>query len=133
VLRKGHMGMIAKHLLTALAGAATLGLAAGPAAAQMFESITIRNSTGYTISEIYISPSRTNDWEEDVLGRRELSDGDDYSVDFRAAQNTCDWDLKVVYQDGEEAIWPGIDLCEDWHFELFYNARTRDTRLVSTH
>lgn len=125
--------MIAKRLLAALVGAGVLGLVAVPAGAQMFERITIQNSTGYTISEIYISPSRTNDWEEDVLDLTVLTDGADFSVDFRRAENTCDWDLKVVYEDGEEAIWPDLDLCEDWHFELFYNARTRDTRLVSTH
>jgi hypothetical protein len=30
-------------------------------------------------------------------------------------------------------VWDGLNLCEDWHYELFYNARTGDTRLVATH
>lgn len=122
-----------KRLLTAFGGAALLGLATAPALAQMYEKIKILNSTGYTIAEIYVSPTSTNDWEDDVLDIDVLPDGNDVSIDFRRAVDTCDWDLKVVYADGDEAIWDNLDLCEDWHFELFYNDRTGDTRLVSSH
>lgn len=126
--------MIGKRLLTAgLTGAALLCLTAAPALAQMYEKITIQNSTGYTIAQVFVSPTSASDWEEDVLDVDVLPDGQDVEVDFRRAANTCDWDLKVVYEDGEEAIWDGLNLCEDWHFELFYNARTGDTRLVATH
>lgn len=126
--------MIRKHLLAAaLAGAALLGLTAVPALAQMYEKITIQNSTGYTIAQVFVSPTSASDWEEDVLDIDVLPDGQDVEIDFRRAANTCNWDLKVVYDDGEEAIWDGLDLCEDWHFELFYNARTGDTRLVASH
>lgn len=122
-----------KHLIAAFGVTALLGLAAVPAAAQMYEKITILNSTGYTVSEIYVSPTSTNDWEEDILDIDVLRDGKDVRIDLRRASDTCDWDLKVVYEDGEEAIWDGLDLCEDWHFELFYSPRTGDTRLVSSH
>ena len=71
-----------KSLLAAVVGAAALGLAAVPAAGQMFERITITNSTGYTISEIYISPADTYAWEEDVMGKRELPDGDAVEIDI---------------------------------------------------
>jgi hypothetical protein len=40
--------------------------------------------------------------------------------------------LKVVCDQGEEAIWYGLDLCEDWHFELFHSARTGNTRRVAS-
>lgn len=121
-----------KSLLAAVVGAAALGLAAVPAAGQMFERITITNSTGYTISEIYISPADTYAWEEDVMGKRELPDGDAVEIDFRRAENTCDWDLKVVYDDGEEAMWDGLDLCQNYGFQLFYNAGSGQTWLVTT-
>lgn len=126
--------MAARRMIAALAAAAALSVsAAGPALAQMYEKITILNSTGYTISEIYISPSSAASWQEDVLDLDILRDGREVTIDFRRAANTCDWDLKVVYDDGEEAVWDGLDLCQDWHFELFYNARSGDTRLVSSH
>jgi hypothetical protein len=99
----------------------------------MFERITLVNSTGYTISEVYIAPARSKSWEEDVLGRDVLTDGDEVDIDFRRSENTCDWHLLVVYDDGEQAVWDGLNLCQDWHYELFYNARTGDTRLVASH
>ena len=124
--------MIRNRTLAVLAGAALTSLAA-PAQAQMYEKISVTNSTGYTIAEIYMSPSRTYDWEEDILGRDLLDDGGVVEIDFRRSVETCDWDLKVVYGDGEEAVWDRLDLCEDWQFELFYNARSGDTHLTSSH
>ena len=112
--------------------AALAALSATPVLAQMYEDITIENSTGYTISEIYISPARSADWEEDVLDWDVLQNGQEVKIDFKRSANTCDWDLKVVYSDGDEAVWDGLDLCEDWHFELFYNAGSGDTHLVSS-
>ena len=125
--------MIGYRLLTALSGAALLGLAAVPALAQMYERITIHNSTGYTVAQIFLSPSDQNDWEEDILDLDVLDDGREVEIDFRRAVNTCEWDLKVIYADGDAAVWNNLDLCEDWYFELFYNARTGDTRLVASH
>ena len=112
--------------------AALAALSATPVLAQMYEDITIENSTGYTISEIYISPARSSEWEEDVLDWDVLQNGQEVKIDFKRSANTCDWDLKVVYSDGDEAVWDGLDLCEDWHFELFYNAGSGDTHLVSS-
>lgn len=104
-----------------------------PAMAQMYEKITLVNSTGYTISEVYIAPAASSSWEEDVMGRDVLVDGQDVVIDFRPSENTCDWHLMVVYDDGERAVWDGLNLCDDWHFELFYNARSGETRLVASH
>lgn len=125
--------MTRRGWLAGLAGAGVLALSPAALLAQMFEKITIANSTGYTISEIYIAPSKARTWQEDVMALDVLRDGTEVDIDFRRSENTCDWDLRVVYSDGEEAIWQGLDLCTDWHFELFYNARTGDTRLVSSH
>lgn len=104
-----------------------------PAMAQMYEKITLVNSTGYTISEVYIAPAASSSWEEDVMGRDVLVDGQHVVIDFRPSENTCDWHLMVVYDDGERAVWDGLNLCDNWHFELFYNARSGETRLVASH
>lgn len=119
--------------LAGLVGAGVLAFSPAALLAQMFEKITIANSTGYTISEIYIAPSKARTWQEDVMDLDVLRDGTEVEIDFRRSENTCNWDLLVVYSDGEQAEWNGLDLCTDWHFELFYNARTGDTRLVSSH
>lgn len=120
--------------LAGIVVAALAALAAAvPAWAQMYEKITVVNSTGYTISEVYIAPASSRSWEEDVLGIDVLVDGEEVEIDFRRSENTCDWHLLVVYDDGEQAVWDGLNLCQDWHYELFYNARNGDTRLVASH
>lgn len=117
-----------------LVGAVLVGLAAPvPAWAQMYEKITVVNSTGYTIAEVYIAPAVSDSWEEDVLGLDVLVDGEEVEIDFRRSENTCNWHLMVVYDDGTEAEWDGLNFCQDWHYELFYNARSGDTRLVASH
>lgn len=117
----------------AIAGIIGIFSAATPAEAQLHESITVHNSTGYTIAQIFISPASERSWQEDILDLDVLVDGDEAEIDFRRAERTCDWDLMVVYDDGEAAIWSGLDLCEDWRYELFYNAQTGNTHLVSSH
>ena len=98
----------------------------------MYEKIRLVNSTGYTIAQIFISPGASQSWEEDVLDWDVLEDGQTFDLDMRRTVNTCDWDLKVVYSDGSEAVWDGFDLCDSWHFELFYNARTGETHITSS-
>lgn len=36
---------------------------------------TLHNNTGYQIEEVYVSPTDTDDWEEDVLGEEVLENG----------------------------------------------------------
>lgn len=124
--------MTRTRLFAAVAATGLLGLAAIPAWAQMFEKITIVNSTGYTINEVYVTPSNERTWQEDVMARDTLPDGQEVEIDFRRSENSCNWDLMVVYSDGEEAVWNGLNLCQDWHYELFYNARSGETKLVSS-
>ncbi|QYJ05954.1 hypothetical protein [Qipengyuania flava] len=116
-----------------ITGAAALAFGGATAAmAQMYEKIRLVNSTGYTIAQIFISAGHKQTWEEDVLDWDVLEDGQTFDLDMRRADNTCDWDLRVVYSDGDEAVWDGLNLCDNWHFELFYNARTGETHLTGS-
>ena len=114
------------------AGVALAASGATAALAQMYEKIRLVNSTGYTIAQIFISPGTSQSWEEDVLDWDVLEDGQTFDLDMRRTVDTCDWDLKVIYADGDEAVWDGLDLCDSWHFELFYNARTGETHITSS-
>src|SRR2546428_4054965 len=42
---------------------------------------TLRNQTGVEI-QLYLSPHSSDDWEEDVLGREALPDGENVQVNF---------------------------------------------------
>jgi hypothetical protein len=111
----------------ALAAAAILlaGIAA-PALAGT-QDFTVLNKTGHPISELYVSASAKDNWEEDVLGRDILADGDRTTIRFAGDESSCLWDIKVIYSDGEDASWQGVNLCKVSVVSLSYDADTGKT------
>ena len=107
---------------------AALALAAvGSAAWAGEQDFTLLNNTGYTIAELYVSPSKSDDWEEDVLGRDVLAEAERTAVRFSRREDACLWDLKVVYADDTESQWQGVNLCEVSVVALRYDRRTGET------
>lgn len=98
-----------------------------PAQAEGKQNFTLKNKTGYTISEVYVSPTKSSSWEEDILGRDTLADADRVDIEFHRAAKACKWDVKVVYDDGEEAEWEGFDLCEVSTISIFYDRKKGTT------
>jgi hypothetical protein len=97
------------------------------ALAQGRQDFMLVNRTGYTIEEVYVAPSKSTDWEEDVMGRDVLNNGETVTIRFPGSQKTCKWDLKVVYEDTEEAEWQGFNLCEVSKIALRYNRKSGET------
>lgn len=119
------MGM--RVWLGSLAVAATMGLSAS-AWGQAKQDFTLINKTGYTLSELYVSPSNAEDWQDDVLGQDILEDGQSVDITFQRATKTCKWDLKVVYEDDDSsAVWSKIDLCSVSRITIKYNRSTDKT------
>ena len=88
---------------------AGLGTARAEEGKQDFKLV---NKTGYEIKEVYVSPSKSADWEEDILADGVLPDLNAREIHFHRSATGCHWDLKVVYsEDSSSAIWNGIDLC----------------------
>lgn len=112
-----------KSLITASA----LLLAVASPALAADETLSVNNRTGYTISQIFISPTQTNGWEEDVMGEDTLEPNTSVDIDFSRSEDTCKWDLKAVYDDETSAVWRNIDLCKISTITLFYNASTNVT------
>jgi hypothetical protein len=115
---------------TLLASAFTMS--ATPVRAQEArQDFVLVNRTGYDISEVYVSPGKADDWEEDVLGDDELEDGDQTTIRFKRAVKTCLWDLKVVYSDDDSSVvWHDIDLCKISKIAISYNRKTDKTSAV---
>jgi hypothetical protein len=112
--------------------ACTLLAYAGSAQAQdAKQDFTLVNRTGYEISAVYVSPSKSDDWQEDVLGEDTLDDGESVNIHFTRAVKTCKWDLKVVYEeDDSSAVWSNIDLCSVSKVTIRYNKKTDTTSAV---
>jgi len=92
------------------------------------QDFTLSNRTGYELKEVYVAPSDSDDWQNDVLGSGTMSNGATVDIKFRRATKTCKWDLKVVYTvDSSNAVWHNIDLCSVDKITIRYNKSTDTT------
>jgi hypothetical protein len=92
------------------------------------QDFSLVNATGYEISELYVAPSQSDDWQEDVLGQDTLVDGQQANVSFSRDTDACQWDLKVVYSDdNSSAEWRGVDLCQLSTVTIKYDADSGET------
>lgn len=109
---------------------AVLFACAGTAlAGEARQDFKLVNKTGYDISEVYVSPSKRDEWGDDVLGDDDgLDDGNTVNIHFKNAGKICKWDLKVVYdEDDSSAVWNEIDLCEVSTVTIYYNRKSDKT------
>ena len=92
--------------------------AAGASADATNQNFTIRNNTGQTINELYVSAVSTDDWEEDILGRDTLANGQAAQIAFERAESQCQWDLRVVFENGQSLEERGVNLCQTGEVEV---------------
>jgi hypothetical protein len=103
-------------------------LAAPSVAEEADQDFKLVNRTGYDLEKVFVSPSKLEDWGNDVMGRDVLGDGDSVNIKFHPKAKTCQWDLKVIYTvDGSSAIWHDIDLCSVEKITIRYNKNTDKT------
>ncbi len=98
--------------LTILAGAAlAAGLSVAPAKAEDLVFM-LDNQSSSAVQEFYASPVGVDDWEEDILGADILPAGVASRITIADAREVCEYDLKIVFDDGSELEELEIDLCE---------------------
>jgi hypothetical protein len=115
---------------TALIAALTaiVAVAAPVRADEAKQDFKLVNKTGYELKALYVAPSKSDDWEEDVLGQDTLGDGQAVNVHFSPKTKTCTFDLKVVYSDDDSsAVWSKIDLCTVEKITIKYNRKSDET------
>ena len=88
---------------------------------------TVVNSTGYQIDSIYVSEASSSAWGKDVMGRDALAADEAVDIQFDQNGKTCRWDMLVRYNDGDEAAWKNINLCNISKVTLFWNAKPQKT------
>ncbi|WP_297963179.1 hypothetical protein [uncultured Anaerovibrio sp.] len=76
------------------------------------QDFSLINGTGRTISYIYLSPTHESNWiYQDELGPNHvLAPGQDIFIGFDPRDGVQYWDVKVVYDNGAEDYWYGLDL-----------------------
>lgn len=70
------------------------------------------NDTGVEINELYVSPTKSDDWGEDILGKDVLADGETATINFPHDEGSCLWDFSVADPEEASVEWTGIDLCK---------------------
>jgi len=83
-----------------------------PARADSALDFVLVNDTGYTIDKVFVSPSKTEEWGEDVMGPDDqVPDGKSVKIHFsREHEKDTKWDLKIVFTDNESRYWTNLDL-----------------------
>jgi hypothetical protein len=115
--------------MAGLAGAILASVLADVAVAQQArQDFTLVNRTGYDLSHVYVAPTKSDDWGEDIMGQDIVPDGATVNVTFSRAASTCRWDLKVDYADDDSsAYWTNIDLCSVSRITIRYDRRKDET------
>lgn len=89
---------------------------------------TFVNKTGYTIDKLFVSAADKDAWEEDILGKDTLADGEQVNIKFGPKEGADKYDLKVVYtDDGSAAIWQDLDLTKINKITAHYNRKEDKT------
>lgn len=78
------------------------------------------NDTGVEIHAVYVAPSDSTDWEEDILGKDTLASGENVEITFDRAEKAPKWDLRVEDKDGNFIVWDDLDLTEISEVTLNY-------------
>ncbi len=101
-----------RYLHATLSAAVLLSaLALAPAAWAGTQDFTLVNQTGDDVFSLFISETKNDDWEEDVLGEDTLPDGDRVDITF-SGHASCLWDMMVTDSEDNELTFEGIDLCK---------------------
>ena len=78
------------------------------------------NQTGVDLYGVYISPTNSNSWEENVLGGKILYDGTSIRITFSNYSQTY-WDLMIKDRLGNSLYWRRINLKAINKIILYYN------------
>lgn len=74
--------------------------------------VTIINNTGFTMTNFYGSNKDSTSWEEDILGQDVLPSGSSVVINFDDGKGYCIFDFRAVFEDGEELVKQGVNVCE---------------------
>ena len=84
------------------------------------QDFTLVNQTGVEIHKVFISPHDSNDWEEDILGRDTLPNGESVDIKFHRNEKAANWDLRVEDSQGHALEWENLNLLEISEVTLHY-------------
>jgi hypothetical protein len=101
-----------RRLLLTAATASVLALVVAQSAFADPRDFELRNASAVDIAYVYVSPSATDAWGDDIMGTGLLPAGQSVNVTFgQFDTGNCQYDVKVVGTGGEEGVLYKVDLC----------------------
>lgn len=94
-----------------LGAAAAILLAAAPALAEDLD-FRLNNNSSSPVDGFYVSHIGTNSWEDNLMDGRTLAPGSSVGVVIADGRTTCEYDIKVTFEDGSATDERGLNLCE---------------------
>jgi len=71
---------------------------------------SLTNFTGGPLTGVYLSPSASSGWEENLLGGSELKSGTTLNISFSPNETAIMWDLRIEGALGGYAEWKNLKL-----------------------
>ena len=119
--------MRVNSVMVLVAASLLLGCAAGVKAEELNLDFQLVNSTGYSIKEVFIAPTSTTEWGDNIL-KAALKDGETLKVSFHPKATATKWDLRIVWEDdGKAVMWTDYKLTDIEKITLKYDEDTEKT------
>ncbi|QCK87195.1 hypothetical protein E8L99_16235 [Phreatobacter aquaticus] len=100
-----------RSLALAAFAAASL-FASVEAHAQAQQNFAMVNRSGAQIDEVYVSASNRDSWGRDILGDGVMPSGTRRNITFPRGTRACEFDIRVVFANGQRRETRGVDLCQ---------------------
>lgn len=100
-----------------------------PALAESNMDFAIENNTGHMIKELYLSPSRKDNWGRQVLSAP-MKNGETRKLSFKPTARAQSYDLKAVYGDGGSPVWYNLEPATFSKVTLRWDKEKRKTMLT---
>ncbi|WP_430911855.1 hypothetical protein [Methylobacterium sp. sgz302541] len=100
--------MTIKHLTAAALAMAALVAVPADAANR---HVDIVNKTGLSMHHFYASVTGTDDWEEDILGKDTIEDGETFDINIDDGSGKCKYDFKAVFENGKSLVRNNVNVC----------------------
>jgi uncharacterized protein YjbI with pentapeptide repeats len=68
------------------------------------------NLTGAPLTGVYLSPSASSGWEENILAGSDLKSGNTLKIRFNPNETAVMWDLRIEGADAQYAEWKNLNL-----------------------
>ena len=74
------------------------------------QDFTLVNQTGRPIINVYITPTHSYYWNDDILEADILPNGDATHIVFHRSETDRYWSMMVTFDDGNDYVYEDIDL-----------------------